>query len=333
MKTLLLTEKDLHGLLDYNDVVKAVEDVFRDKGLGKVQMPPKIYLFFERYNGDIRIMPSYVERLDISSVKIVNSHPLNPIKSGLPTVMATILLIDPSTGFPLSIMDGTYLTALRTAAAGIVAIKYLAKKDFKVIGLVGAGVQGRMQARFLYALFRDQIDELRVYDLIKDKSEELCKKLMEEFNVNNVKVTDNAKDAVNGADIIITVTPSRKPIIMADWVSDGVHLNCMGADAPGKQEVDPYILKKAKIIVDDIEQAIHSGEINVPISTGFLTKNDIYGELGEVVAGIKEGRSSDREITVFVSTGLAIQDTAVAFLAYQLAKKKGLGREISLFSA
>jgi len=331
MKTLLLTQDDLRDLLNFNDVIKAVEDVFRDKGLGKVQMPPKVYIFFKEYNGDIRIMPSYVERLNISSVKIVNSHPLNPSRSGLPTVMATILLIDPSTGFPLSIMDGTYLTALRTAAAGIVAIKYLAKEDFRVVGIIGAGVQGRMQARFLLTIFKDQIEELRIYDLVKAKCEELRKSLMQEFDVSNIRVTENPEATVKGADVIVTVTPSRKPIIMNDWISPGVHLNCMGADAPGKQEVDPNILKRAKIVVDDVEQAVHSGEINVPISMGLLTKDDIYGELGEVVAGIKKGRESDQEITIFVSTGLAIQDTAVASLAYRLAREKGLGTEISLF--
>jgi len=332
MRTLLLTENDLRQLLDINDVVEAVEEVFRDKGLKKVQMPPKVYLFFKEYNGDLRIMPSYVERLNISSVKIVNSHPNNPTKSNLPTVMATILLVDPSTGFPISIMDGTYLTSLRTAAAGIIAIKYLARKNFRTIGLIGAGVQGRMQSRFLFTVFKDQITELRVYDLVRSKSESLCRMIQNEFKVNNVKAVDNVREAVEGVDIVITLTPSRKPIVMSEWVSSGMHFNCMGADAPGKQEMDPKILKNAKIVVDDMEQAIHSGEINVPISKGELSETDIYCELGEVVAGIKKGRTSDDEITVFVSTGLAIQDTAVAYLAYKSAKERNVGKEVELIS-
>ncbi|PCN50838.1 alanine dehydrogenase [Candidatus Geothermarchaeota archaeon ex4572_27] len=330
MKTLLLTQDDIRSILDVREAIRAVEEVFRDKALGRVQMPPKVYLYFREFNGDLRVMPSYVERLNVSSVKVVNSHPDNPSRSGLPTVMATILLIDPKTGFPLSIMDGTYVTAVRTAAAGVIAIKYLAREGFEKVGLIGAGVQGTMQAKTLLQVYRDQVREIRVYDLVREKSDRLCRELNREFG-EVAKVAESAREAVEGADVIITLTPSRKPIVMSEWVSDGTHLNCMGADAPGKQEVDPQVLKRAKIVVDDLEQAVHSGEVNVPISQGILSKDDIYGELGEVVAGLKRGRTSESEVTVFVSTGLAIQDTAVAYLAYRLALEKGVGREISLF--
>lgn len=143
--------------------------------------------------------------------------------------------------------------------------------------------------------------------------------------------TSSVKEAVEGADIIITTTPSRKPVVMSEWISDGVHFNCIGADAPGKQELDPMILKRAsKIVVDDVEQAIHSGEINVPLSEGIIGASSIYGELGEIIAGMKKGRENDSEITIFSSTGLAIQDAAVANIVYENALKRGAGTRIRL---
>ena len=140
----------------------------------------------------------------------------------------------------------------------------------------------------------------------------------------------NAKEAVEDADIIVTATPSRKPLVSDEWVSEGTHITCIGADAPGKEELDPHILTHAKIYVDDWDQALHSGEVNVPLSKGIITKEDIYGELCEVVAGLKPGRTSHEEITVFSSTGLAIQDAVTAKLVYEKALAGNLGQWIEM---
>ncbi|MCC6057827.1 MAG: ornithine cyclodeaminase family protein, partial [Desulfurococcaceae archaeon] len=131
-------------------------------------------------------------------------------------------------------------------------------------------------------------------------------------------------------DVLATLTPARAPVVKNEWVREGLHINAMGADAPGKQELDPEILKRAKIVVDDIEQASHSGEINVPLSQGLITLNDVYAELGEIVAGIKKGRESDQEITIFDSTGLAIQDVIVAHYVYTQAIEQGMGLKIQI---
>ncbi|MEM2679373.1 MAG: hypothetical protein QXU01_03020, partial [Candidatus Hadarchaeales archaeon] len=144
-------------------------------------------------------------------------------------------------------------------------------------------------------------------------------------------VFDDTERAVRNADIVITTTPSRKPIVMNEWITEGVHINAIGADAPGKQELDPAILRRAKVVVDDIEQASHSGEINVPISQGLFKKSQIYAELGEIVTGRKPGRESKDEITVFDSTGLAVQDIATDWLVYRKALERGIGREMEIF--
>jgi alanine dehydrogenase len=143
LETLILTDGEIKKLLSFSEVVEAVESAFKEKGLGRVQMPAKIYLYYTKYGGDLRAMPSFLEDLNISAVKIVNVHPENPIKNGLPTVMAVITLIDPSTGAPIAIMGGTTITNMRTGAAGGIAAKYLARKSSKVVGLVGAGAQAR----------------------------------------------------------------------------------------------------------------------------------------------------------------------------------------------
>ena len=165
METLLLTNDEVRRLLSMSEVMEAVELAFRQKGFGRVQMPAKTYLHYTLYNGDLRTMPSYIEELDVSAVKIVNVHPDNPSKRNLPTVMAVIVLIDPATGVPLSIMGGTAVTYMRTGAAGGVAAKYLARSDSRIVGLIGAGTQARSQLMGLAEVYkRRALEEVRVYD-------------------------------------------------------------------------------------------------------------------------------------------------------------------------
>ena len=330
MKTLLLSDGEVKSLLLMNEVIEVVESAFKEKGLGRVQMPAKIYLFYKKYNGDLRAMPSYLEELDISAVKIVNVHPDNRTKYGLPTVMATIVLVDPKSGAPIAIMGGTTITDMRTGAAGGIAAKYLARKNSRIVGLVGAGAQARTQLMALLEVF-GKFDEVRVWSRSKETRENFKAEMEPKYeHLCKLITVTNVEDAVKGADIVVTTTPSREPIVKNDWVSSGMHFNCIGADAPGKEELDPAILKRAKIIVDDWEQASHSGEINVPLSKGIITNDNVLGEIGEVVAGIKPGRTSDEEITVFTSTGLAIQDAATAYLAYTKALEKGIGKQIEI---
>jgi len=330
VKTLLLSSEDVKGLVSVGDVLNVVEMAFREKGLGRVQMPPKIYLFFSRYNGDLRAMPAYIEALDAAGVKIVNVHPENPTKYGIPTVMAVIVYVDPRTGFPLAVMDGTYITNLRTGAAGAIASKYLARRDSRTIGIVGAGAQGRTLLMAHLALF-DRIEEVRVYDINRSALEQYVRWFEEAYGGRaKIVACNNVREVVEQSDIVCTATPSRRPIVSVEWIRRGQHFNCIGADAPGKQELDPAILRRSKIVVDDVEQAIHSGELNVPYSQGILSKEDIYAELGEIVAGLKPGRVDDGEITVFSSTGLAIQDVAVAKVVYERARERGVGTYVDI---
>jgi len=323
MKVLLLSEQEVTDLLLLEEVMEAVENVFREKVLGYAQMPPKVYFDFVKYNGDVRAMPAYLERLDVASVKIVNSHPENPRRFGLPTVSATVILLDPRNGAYLALMGGNRITAMRTAAAGGIAAKYLANKDSKVAGFVGAGVQAKAQLQALLLVFPD-LEEIRVCDISR-KAEEAFASEAKNRAAARVVVVGGEEEAVRGADIVVTTTPSKKPLVFDAWVSEGTHFNCIGADAPLKEELDPAILKRAKIVVDDLEQAAHSGEINVPVSQGVLSEKDVWAELGDLVAGTKPARASKDEITVFDSTGLAIQDAATVDLVYRKALSRKAG--------
>ncbi|MFZ3168952.1 MAG: alanine dehydrogenase [Candidatus Methanoperedens sp.] len=321
-----LNRKEVESLLDMKGTLKVVEEAFRQHGLKKVQMPPKLYLYFKNHNGDLRTMPGYLEEQDITGVKIVNVHPDNP-KIGLPTVMALVILNSTETGAPLAIMDGTYLTDMRTGAAGGVAVKYLARKNAKTVGFVGTGNQARSQLMAINEI----IDIHEIKATSASEKQTLAFKDDMELKIECEITPEKTIREVCDCDILVTTTPSRQPIVMNEWISEGTHINAIGADAPGKEELDPLILKRAKVIVDDIQQASHSGEVNVPISKGSLSVKDIFGELGEVIIGKKKARMRDSDITVFDSTGLAIQDIATADMVYRKALKANLGMKLQQF--
>jgi alanine dehydrogenase len=304
--------------------LEAVEEAFRQHGLKRVQMPPKLYLYFKA--GDLRAMPAFLEEQDIAGVKIVNVHPENP-KRGLPTVMALMILNSPETGAPIAAMDGTYLTDMRTGAGGGIAVKYLARKDSRIIGLVGAGNQARTQLLAIREVM--DIEDVKVTSTRVEHCLAFKKEMEPKISCNIIPKTTIKE--VCDCDILVTTTPVRSPVVKNEWVKEGTHINAIGADAPGKEELDPRILTRAKIVVDDLAQAFHSGEINVPLSKGIISLKDIYCELGEVVVGRKPGRERDEEITIFDSTGLAIQDVAAANLIYLRARDKGIGLELTQF--
>lgn len=331
VRTLLLTGKQVKKLLEMKDVLGAVENAYRHKGLGKVQMPPKAYLFYEKFNGDLRTMPSYVEDMDVSAVKIVNVHPDNAKNFGMRTVMAVLVLVNPHTGAPLAFMDATHITDMRTGGASAIASKYLARPNPKILGIIGCGNQARTQMLALITQF-GHFDEVRLYDMFPEKSKALAREFRRHYKeqVGKIKAVQNAKDCVVDSDIVVTVTSARAPVVLDEWVKDGTHFNCMGADAPGKQEMDPKILKRARLVIDDWEQASHSGEINVPLSKGEMTKDEVDVEIGHIVAGLKPGRESDQQITVFCSTGLAVQDCLTAKIAYDAAIVQKVGRSMQI---
>jgi len=309
------------------EAIHVVEGAFNEKGEGKVQMPPKMYVTLDEFEGDFRVMPTYLLSSHAAGVKIVNVHPNNPKKHGLPTVMATIVLLEPETGYPICVMDGTWLTAIRTGAGAGVATKYLARPGPISVGMIGAGVQARTQ---LVALAEVRpISAVKVYDIVPESAEQFAKALGKLVG-GRITSVNSVDEATEGVDVIVTATPAREPVLFSRHVRPGVHINAIGADAPGKQELDTEIMRRAKVVVDDMEQASHSGEVQTCLREGLLSRDDIYSELGDIVAGKKKGRESADEITVFDSTGLAIQDVSTALAVYWNAIKKHVGTKITM---
>jgi len=313
MSTYLITKEQIQEVFEAADYVETVENAFKLMGSGQVQMPAKVYLSFPR--GDVRCMPVYIPSMNIAGVKNVNVHPHN---KDMPSVMATITLFNPDTGYPTAIMDGTHITDMRTGAAGAVAAKYLARKDSKTAAFIGAGAQSRTQLRCLHVT--TQIENVLISDPNELNSIKLMK-LAESFGLN-AEIVKSVDDATKDADIVVTTTPVREPIV--EKVKPGTHINAIGADAEGKEELNPEILKCAVIVIDNWEQASHSGEINVPLKKGIINKDSICADIGEIVTGKSKSRENNEQITVFDSTGLAIQDVSSAFAIFQKLDKNKL---------
>lgn len=310
MPTLLLNRNAIKTLMRMSDVINVVEEAFRMCGEGKGKMPAKVYLSLER--GDFRAMPAALP--GCAGLKWVNVHPQNASR-GLPSVMAVLIYNDPETGYPLAIMDATEITAYRTGAAAAIASRYLARRDSHTMGVIGAGYQAYTQILAHVELFNPI--SINAFDISKAAVDKLGQSLPH-LSIKSCSIQEAA-----ACDIVCTLTPSRSPIIKKEWIRPGTHINAVGADAPGKQELEPSILKEAIVVIDDLTQASHSGEINVPIQRGLYNTNEVYGTLAEVIVGKKKGRTDSRAITVFDSTGIAVEDIAVAKLLFEKARQAG----------
>jgi len=298
------------------EALQAVEHAFKLEAEGKTRMPPKLYLDLPEYQGDFRAMPAYID--GSAGIKWVSVYP-NNYNSNLPTVLATIILCDPNNSLPVAIMDGTYITNMRTGAAGGVAVKYLARKDSSVIGMIGAGMQAKTQLSSISEVL-PRIEGVRVFDIRREASISFAREMSAKLAINIYSVATIQE--ASEVDVLVTTTTSTKPIVKKEYIRPGTHINAIGADAKGKQELEAELIRNAKVIVDDIEQASHSGEINVPLSEGKLKVEEIHGTLGEVLADRKAGRVDNEEITIFDSTGLAIHDIVCAKIVYEKAREE-----------
>lgn len=328
-EVLILSQDEVQSCLPMGKTIQAVRDAYIAFAKGRVQLPPVVHLDVKQYNGEVDIKSGFVEDFGIIGTKIASGYYDNH-KLGLPPGVAVIVLMDLKTSMPIAVMDGTHITAYRTGAAGAVAADVLARKNSKTIGIVGTGTQGRMQVLALKEVFK--IDEVRAWDILEDSAENYAREMAEKIGIE-VNAFAEVEDVVRGADIIVTVTPSRKALVKKDWISEGVHINAIGADGPGKQELDPHIVAMAdKIVVDSLAQCRKIGEIQHALGQNLITEDDVHAEIGQILIGEKAGRESDKEITLFDSTGLAAQDIAAAHVVYKQARENGLGHVTKLLN-
>ncbi|MHA2025814.1 MAG: ornithine cyclodeaminase family protein [Candidatus Thorarchaeota archaeon] len=321
--TIILTQSEVKECLSMKDAIEAVKTAYTAFANGRVQMPGVQHLDVHKHKGEVDVKSGFVEDFGLIGTKIATGFYEN-LKKGYPPGIAVIVLLDLETSMPLAIMDGTYITAYRTGAAGAVAAQVLARKNSETVGILGAGTQGRMQLLALQEIFN--IKAVKIWDIDRGLAEQYKKDIP-----INVEVVESPDQVVPGSDILVTATPSRKALISANVIHEGLHINAIGADGPGKQELDPEIMIRAsKIVVDSLAQCRRIGEIQHALAKGLIEESNIHAEIGEILNGNKTRREDDNEITVFDATGLSAQDIAAAKIVFDAAKKKGLGKRFNL---
>lgn len=325
---LLLSREDIKKVFTMKDAIEADKKAFQLVVEGKCDAPLRTNIQAPKHEGCFLFMPAYVEEMDTASLKIINIFPHN-IDNGIPSSPAQVLLIDGKTGIVIAVLDGTYVTQLRTGAASGAAFDVLARKDARIGALIGTGGQAATQLEAMLAA-RD-IKEVRVFDLNYDRTKEFADRMQEELASYGAQIiaAKTSDEAVEGADLLITVTPSSKPVFDASKVKEGATISCVGAYQPHMQEMDPAILKRASKIYFDSKEAVlsESGDILIPLEQGTITEADFTGDLGNVIKGELTGRASDDEIIVFETVGVATQDLVAARTIYDKAVEAGVGIE------
>ena len=324
--TLILNKADVASVLDMKDCMTAVEQAFAELSGGTAILPLRIGI--TPPEGLSLYMPAYLKKMKALACKVVTVYKNNPSKHNLPTTIGKVLLQDPDTGDVICIMNGGYLTAVRTGAASGVATKYLARDDKgQVAGILGAGVQGKMQ---LWAVCEARnISKAFVYDVSDAASDIFVSEMSKKLNLEIIKA--KMAEEVLLADIICTATSSSSPLFDGNKIREGTHINGIGSHTPAARELDSTLVKRSKFIGDSREACFkEAGDIIIPVNAGEIPESHFYAELGEIITGQKQGRVNDQEITLFKSNGLAIQDAAAALLVYKKALSAGIGIQVEI---
>jgi ornithine cyclodeaminase len=323
----ILTEKELRASVALDlEAVAIVEQAFAALARGGVVMPPILSMTIPERHGEVDVKTAYVPGLDSFAIKVSPGFFDNP-KRGLPSLNGLMMLFDAETGLVRAVLlDNGYLTDLRTAAAGAVAAKRLAPQAVQTVGVIGAGVQAQLQVHAL-RLVRE-FSELLVWARDPAKAEAYAAKMRAELGLD-VRVVATPEEVVRAADIVVTATPSREPLVFAEWQHPGLHVTAIGSDAPDKNELDPVIVARGgRFVCDRNSQSRRLGEMRAALAAGLIGDDCAADELGEICAGLKPGRASAEEITICDLTGTGVQDTAIATHAFRAARERGFGTVI-----
>lgn len=325
----LLTRSDIQRAISMRDTIAILKRAFADLSTGRANVPPRVALPQDKHDGITLFMPAYLLDAESLAVKIVSVHNRNPERN-LPLIHALVVLIDPTTGRPLATMEGGSLTALRTGAASGVATDLLARQDAEVAAIFGAGVQARTQLVAIAAV-RD-LYRCWIYARHPEHVQNFIAEMQPQFPAVELIAARSPAQAVCESHIICAVTTSSTPVFDGADLLPGTHINAVGSFKPSVQEIDCTTLQRAgKIVIDEHAGAMaEAGDLLTAIAQGAIQQTDIYGEIGEIAAGLKPGRECDEEITFFKSVGNAVQDAAVAQAIYQQAVQEGFGVEINL---
>ena len=324
----ILTKDNVAELLNMADALEYVEEAYKQLTFGNAFVPQRIAIT-DPAPGLTLIMPGIIGgEMSALATKIVSVYKKNPEKYNMPTVLAKIMIQDINTGDIVGIMDGGLITAMRTGAATGVSVKYLARKNSKVMSIYSAGVQAKKQVSGVYYGLDQKLEKCKVFDLKKETAEIFKSEIEKELGIE-VEISESGDDLLLNTDIIVAATTSTTPIFSGDKVPEGVHISSIGAHAPDARELDTTTIKKASLLVAGLKEACiaEAGDFIIPINEGVISESDIVS-IGNIITGKIPSRTNDAEVTVFKSVGISAQDVAVGKLVYDRALKEGIGQDI-----
>lgn len=327
---LILNRSEVEGLLDMARLIDALAPAMEDLSLGRVSMPPRGIVYGQNKLGLLATMPVYLPSSQILSTKLVTLFPENE-SLGIPSHQAVVIAFDAKTGTPIAMLDGTSITALRTAAGSALATRLMSRPEAKILTLLGTGVQARTHAAAVARVRR--INEVRVWGRTAKKADALVNELTAKMGVR-VRPVPDLKEAMAGADVICACTHAAEPVVKGEWLEPGVHVNSVGLNGQGR-EMDEAAILNGLVVVESREQALApapsgANDLTWPIQNGLITRDHIHAEIGELISGTRPGRTSRDQITIYKSVGVAVQDAVATRLVLEAAPERGAGKEIPL---
>ncbi len=321
---LLLSKSDVAKLLDMPEVIDIMAKAFADLSNGDAELPQRTPIVVPKEEGLALFMPAYLKGMGALGAKIVTVFKNNPARYEMPNVMGTILMNDERTGKPIALMDGGYLTAIRTGAVAGLATRLLARKDAKVHTVFGTGGMARSQVWAVHSA--REIDTLVLYSQDPKEKIEAFGESLRDIVKADIVIADDPAEAVGRADVLTLITSAKDPILDGDWLKPGTHVNGIGSHAPAMRELDVKTVQRAKVVCDLVDACrAEAGDFMIPVEAGEWDWSKAHGSLGDVVTGKIAARENDEEITLFKSVGLAVQDISTAFYVYEKAKETGVG--------
>ncbi len=340
MKMRILSRENVMKAVNLDKVMETVEGVYVSKAHDNAVAWPTVFYDFKTGEKDMDIKSGYIKGDEIHGLKIINWTDANAAK-GLPTLIGLIMVFDTNTGLPVGVLDGSFITGIRTGCAGAIGAKYLARRDSETLFVLGAGNQAFFQMGAFLKCFPG-LKTIYIADPLRPENAQMlaetaASRLLGELKVDasGVKFVaasseEAMADALGKSDMVATVTPARTPIIKKEWVKPGTHFSCIGSDMSGKEEIEGEIFRDALIYVDDYHHVVEVGEMEIPLRDGIITEADIKGEMGQLILGQIGGRTSDEQITIYDACGMALLDIATAKAALDLAEEQGLGDVVEI---
>ena len=324
---LILSEKQVESLIDIDELIAALERAHIQYSTGRAVMPVRLVVPLPKIDGRITSMPGFLDEDQALGMKVVTYFHNNP-KQNLPPILATIMLFSPESGKMIAVMDGSYITAIRTACASAMATKVLSNPTASALGVLGAGLQARAHITALASVRK--ISRIRIYSPSGTSASRVKQEMESQLGLA-IEVANSAEEAVRGADLIVTATTAKQPILPAEWLKPGAHINAVGSHRPDLRELHGSIMARSKVFVDSREAIMaECGDVLLALAENSITADHMPAEIGEVLAGTKSGRTGTDEVTLYKSVGIAIQDVATAQLVYHKALQKGVGTDVTV---